>query len=89
MLKLFSYIQLLCNIFYLLLFARVLLSWIPHDPNHSFIAFIYRTTEPVLAPFRQFLNQFVNIPIDFSPILVFFALDILLDIILRILRIFH
>ena len=67
-----------------LVLARVLFSWFPIDRNNPLIDFIYRATEPILAPFR------VTIPmgmmgIDLSPILAFFFLDIFRRLFIKLL----
>jgi YggT family protein len=61
------------NIYQLIVFARVLLSWFPDvDPSHPVVRFLYDATEPVLQPIRQFLReQFPQMgPFDFSPIVL-------------------
>ena len=63
----------------------ILLSWLPNlDPDHPVIQFIYRVTEPVLAPFRNMippLNGF-----DLSPIIVFFILGMVRRLLISMIR---
>ncbi len=70
---------------YWLLFIRVLLSWFRLSPHNPIIRFIYEVTEPMLAPFRKILPISPNLPIDFSPILAFFALQLLRSLVMRLL----
>ncbi len=71
-----------------LLLIRILLSWISHDPHQPAIQLLYQVTEPILAPCRDFLAQFIRLPIDFSPILAFFLIDFIHRILVRILTVF-
>jgi len=57
-----------------LIVARCLLSFVRHDPYQPIIKFIYDVTEPVMAPFRRLIPAAGGI--DFSPILLFFAIQI-------------
>jgi len=57
-----------------LVIIRVLLSWIRHDPYNPIIKFIYDVTEPVMKPFYKLVPVVGGI--DFSPIIVIFALTI-------------
>ena len=38
-----------------MLFLRVILSWLPHDPQQPLIRLLYEGTEPLLAPFRRIM----------------------------------
>ncbi len=66
----------------ILLIIRILLSWINHDPNNAVIKFIYDITEPILAPFRRIIPPIAMI--DFSPIVAFFALDIVKSLLITL-----
>lgn len=65
--------------------VRAILSWLPTFGGSTFRHFIYIVTEPVLGIFRRILPPSPRMPIDFSPILAIFALQILQRIINRIL----
>ncbi len=70
------------NIFVLLLMARILLSWVRvgyDSPLRPLADFVFRATEPVLAPVRNVLPQ--SGPFDFSPIIVFFAITLIRNLI--------
>lgn len=69
----FALLSLLLNFFTLVLFARVLLSWVPNvDMDSPIIRIIYQITEPVLAPVRQALPPTAGM--DFSPVVVFIGI---------------
>jgi YggT family protein len=70
-----TFIELLLLALFVLVFARVLLSWIDPQGRSQATAFIVQATEPLLAPVRRALPQ--TGMIDFSPtivLLVLFAL---------------
>lgn len=72
----------------LALFARIIMSWIPHDPFHPFIQFLQKVTDPIMLPCRNLLDRVIpsnTMGIDFSPILAFFVLDISKSILVKIL----
>lgn len=64
------------NIYKLILIARILLTWLPNINwyNQPF-KFMRDITDPVMAPFSRLIPSVGGI--DFSPILLFFVLDIL------------
>ena len=49
--------------------ARALISWVNPDPYNPIVRFLYRATEPVLAPIRRWL-PLRGLGIDISPIIV-------------------
>jgi YggT family protein len=66
--------------FNVILLARVLLTWFPNiDRNNPIVQFIYNVTEPILRPIRNLLPQ--TGMIDFSPLIVFLILSVLMRII--------
>ncbi|NLM04206.1 MAG: YggT family protein [Clostridiales bacterium] len=76
-----NYLDRIINI---LILARVVLSWTNPNPYSSIVRFIYGVTEPILAPIRNLIYRLgYNGMIDFSPILAIFLINILFDIIIR------
>ena len=75
-----SIVNIIFNLLYYLLLIRVLLSWFPIDKNNFFYSIIYNFTEPILSPFRN-LIPLNNTGIDFSPLIVFFILNLIRSII--------
>jgi YggT family protein len=70
-----NFIQLLLIALIVLVFARVLITWVDPTGRNQASAFIIQTTEPILAPVRRMLPQ--TGMIDFSAtivLLVLFAL---------------
>jgi YggT family protein len=71
------------NLYFLALFARIILSWFPISPGSPFASifgFLYTITEPVLGPVRRILPPvgMGGMGLDLSPIIVFFGLQIVM-----------
>jgi YggT family protein len=69
------------NLYELVIFARVILSWVNADPYNPIVRFIYNITEPVLAPIRQLLPT-ERIGIDFSPFIVILIIQLIQRVLL-------
>lgn len=68
----------LISVYYIVLFARIILSWFPLQPGTalaSIASIVYQLTEPVMGPVRRLIPSIGMI--DISPIVVFFGLRIL------------
>jgi len=50
-----------------LIIIRALISWVNPDPYNPIIQFLYKTTEPLLAPFRRLIPTY-TVGLDISPI---------------------
>jgi len=53
-----------------LVIIAAVISWVSPDPRNPIVRFLYRTTEPILRPFRRLLPPARTGGIDLSPILV-------------------
>jgi YggT family protein len=63
-----------------MIFARAILSWFPAARESAISNFFYVATEPVIQPFRSLLSHIralQAIPLDFSVLLAFLALEII------------
>ncbi len=68
----------LISVYYIVLLARVILSWFPLQPGTpmaSIASIVYQLTEPIMGPVRRIIPSIGMI--DISPIVVFFGLRIL------------
>ena len=81
--SLITIIQKLSWIIYILIMIRVLLSWVPM--NNSFSELIYHVTEPMLKPFKDVLNKYLNLPIDLSPLLFIVCVEAVEKILIRLI----
>ncbi len=77
-------VQLLFELYSVVLLARVLLSWVQVDPHNPIVNLIHQLTEPLLAPIRRLLPQSGGL--DFSPIAAFFVLLVAEQVVLTLLR---
>ncbi len=59
---------------YWLIIVRALISWVNPDPYNPLVQFLYKTTEPMLAPFRKIIPVY-SLGMDISPI---FAIIVIL-----------
>jgi YggT family protein len=65
-----------------IIIGRSLISWVNPDPYNPIVRFLYRSTEPVMAPVRRWL-PLRNLGIDISPIIVIAAIIFLQSFLLR------
>jgi len=80
MTMLINFIQLLAFVLWLLLIARVVLSWTSPGGGGGLVAFVYQATEPILAPIRRLLPPAGGM--DWSPLVAM----LLLGVVLRVVR---
>lgn len=64
-----------------LVIIAAVISWVSPDPRNPIVQFLYRTTEPLLRPFRKILPPGRTGGIDLSPIL-FILLILFLKVVL-------
>lgn len=84
MLALIDVIGFAATILTVLVFIRVILSWVkPGGSNHPLILLVYRVTEPILAPVRNLLPSMGGI--DFSPVIVLFGIQIVKRLLIQLL----
>jgi YggT family protein len=72
----------LLNLYVLVVFARIILSWFPLQPGGlgaQAFSFVYTITEPVLGPLRRAIPSIGMF--DLSPLVVIFGARILCSII--------
>jgi len=65
-----------------IIIARALISWVNPDPYNPIVMFLYRITEPVMAPVRRWI-PFRNLGIDISPIIIIMAIIFLQTFLVR------
>ena len=81
--SLITIIERLSSLLYILIIIRVFLSWVPM--NNSFSELIYNVTEPMLKPFKDVLNKYLNLPIDLSPLLFIVCVEAVEKILIRLI----
>lgn len=72
----------LLTLYYVILLARIIVSWIPQvpEPIAPIVNVVRALTDPVLNPIRGLLPplRIGQVALDLSPLLLFFGLGILL-----------
>jgi len=66
----------------LFVWARVILSWIPHNQYNEITRTVFNVTEPLLKPIRDLIPT-SSINIDISPFVLLFALNMAESLALR------
>jgi YggT family protein len=72
---LINFFNLLTNILLVLIFIRVIISWLPGKAT-GFRKFITDTTEPILSPIRKVLPP-IGGTLDLSPIVAYLVIYLL------------
>lgn len=83
MLTLIYFINIIFQVYTLMLFARILASWIPQANEYRLMHFISYYTDPYLNLFRRIIPPLGMF--DISPIVAFFALNFLQNILINLL----
>tara|TARA_B100000925_G_C21837813_1_gene400106 strand:+ start:163 stop:756 length:594 start_codon:yes stop_codon:yes gene_type:complete len=65
---------LLVNLYFFIIVAMIIVSWVASGSRHPAIELIWQISEPVMAPFRTLLPNMGGL--DLSPILLFFSIQI-------------
>jgi YggT family protein len=71
----------LLDLYSLVLLASVVLSWINLSPDNPIVRVVHQLTEPVLEQVRKVVPSVGGF--DLSPIVVFFALGLLKQLLIR------
>ena len=66
------FVDIAFEVYIIILFARVISSWIRVNPYGKFYQFIFSLTEPLLAPIRRLMPR--GMGLDFSPMILMFIL---------------
>lgn len=77
-----NFVQLLLGALMLLVFARIVVSWVAPTGGGGLIAFIYQATEPFLAPIRRIVPPAAGL--DWAPLIAMLVLGLLMQIVVRV-----
>jgi YggT family protein len=77
-----NFIQILAIFLWIMLIARVLLSWVNPGGGGGLVAFVYQMTEPILAPIRRVLPPTSGI--DWAPLVAMLLLGVVVRVFARI-----
>ncbi len=81
-------VNLFFRVLYYMIFIRIIMSWFIRDPRNKFYMTLVNLTDPILLPFRHLSNRIFagrNMMIDISPLLAIIALQLINNIVIRIL----
>jgi YggT family protein len=87
-----DYVETLALVYLVLIFVRIIMSWIPRIPYNRYLAallkFVSDVTDPYLNLFRRFLPPVRLGPgaLDLSPIVATFVLIIVSSIVADVIR---
>ena len=73
------------NIIKWLVIIAAVISWVNPDPRNPIVQFLYRTTDPMLRPFRKILPPGKTGGIDFSPLLLILLIVFIEAVLSRLL----
>lgn len=84
MFSIYRIINLAFEIINILIMIRIILSWLAPNSRNEFVSIVYLVTEPILKPFRILIPMGYS-RIDLSPILAYFALKLLRNLVFYLL----
>ena len=87
-LTLFALVYYIYRIYFYLIIAYVLMSWVPNARESTIGRWLGRIVEPYLGIFRRFIPPIGGI-LDISPIVAMFALYFIYEGIVAILSLLH
>jgi YggT family protein len=71
-----EFIASLLEIYKWVIIAAALITWVSPDPRNPIVMILRQVTEPVLAPARRLLPPWKTGGLDFSPLIVIFAIQL-------------
>ena len=77
--------QMVLQLYMWIIIARAVLSWVNPDPHNPIVQFIHRLTDPLLYRVRRWIPIHGG-GIDFSPIIVIFAIIFLQTFLVQTLQ---
>ncbi|MEW6534589.1 MAG: YggT family protein [Candidatus Auribacterota bacterium] len=72
----------LLSLYELILFIRIIMSWIQPDPYNPVVRFLHSMTDPILIPLRRIIPPLGGM-IDLSPMILFILIEFLKRALLR------
>jgi YggT family protein len=82
--SLYDVVRLVFQVYFFIVVARALVSWVNPDPYNPIVRFLHNATEPVLSRMKRYLPlEFGGV--DLSPIALLLALSIIEKLILNII----
>jgi len=79
----------LLEIYKWVIIAAALITWLSLSPRNPLVTILRQMTEPVLAPARRWLPPWKTGGLDFSPLIVIFAIQLVQWALARLLQAQH
>lgn len=77
---LYKALNIILTIVEVLIFVRVIISWLPISRDNPLIVVLYQLTEPILGPIRNIIQKSAigaNLMFDFSPIVAWLLIRVI------------
>ena len=78
------FLRMCVSVMNMLIVTRCILSFIPHNPYHPVLRYVYEITEMVMEPCRRLLPDSLKYPLDVTPIVAMVLIDIVYSVLLRL-----
>ena len=78
-----TFVQILGQVLWIALLARVVLSWVNLSPTNPLVVIVYQITEPILAPIRRVLPRMGML--DLSPMIALILIFAIQRLLVRVL----
>ena len=80
-------LSIIVNVYTWIIIAASLVSWVKPDPSSPIVQLLYRLTDPVYSFIRRYIKTEFN-GIDFAPLIVLLALQLIDQFLIRLLFVF-
>ena len=80
-------LSIIVNVYTWIIIAAALISWVKPDPSSPIVQLLYRLTDPVYSFIRRYIKTEFN-GIDFAPLIVLLALQLIEQFLIRLLFVF-
>ena len=81
-------LRIFCEVLSYVILARCIMSWLPLRQDNPIVKLVYGLTEPILGPIRRMLAKSPlggGLPIDFSPIIAYFFIELGYRVVISVL----
>ena len=80
-------LNIIVTVYTWIIIAAALVSWVKPDPSSPIVQLLYRLTDPVYSFIRRYIKTEFN-GIDFAPLIVLLALQLIDQFLIRLLFVF-
>ena len=80
-------LSIIVNVYTWIVIAAALISWVKPDPSSPVVQLLYKLTDPIYSFIRRYIKTEFN-GIDFAPLIVLLALQLIDQFLIRLLFVF-